>query len=109
MLADFVTEKKVELAVYIDLDADYHRTGVDPNGAGMMLANDLNHLLGEDIITMAQIITRAPLLALHGLYVHGGQAYGALSSNAVRSISEQECKTGDAYVFRVQRTLISHC
>lgn len=47
---------------------------------------------------MAETIVNSSLLTLHGLYVHGGQAYSAPTSDAVRSISEHECKTGDAFV-----------
>ncbi|HQT85748.1 MULTISPECIES: alanine racemase [Acidiphilium] len=66
----------VRTELQLKVDVGLHRCGVDP--------------LGPGAVEIARMIADAPHLAFAGILSHAGQAYAAVSADAVRRIARQE-------------------
>lgn len=91
-------ELKHPVGVFIEIDAGYHRTGVDP----------LNHNMIDEIL---QVIESNKLLSFKGFLTHAGHTYAARSKDDVLEVHQASStlmrQLGDHYRRRYPHLVIS--
>lgn len=69
-------DSDVEFEVFIEVDTDGHRMGVDPGGA--------------ELVRIAELLSKARGVKLCGVLVHAGESYGLSTPAAIAEHAEQE-------------------
>jgi len=72
----FAEENKVVFDVYIDVDPNHHRTGINPHD--------------DTGLHIAKRIIDSPHVNLIGVYAHGGHSYLSANADQIRKIAEEE-------------------
>lgn len=75
MLVQFAREQDARFDVLIEIDADGHRSGLDPEAAEVLEIAGCLHEAG---------------MALHGVMAHAGSSYECDTTEAIRALAEQE-------------------